>query len=67
MYGRLNRELSAEKGKRPGPKIKLDSVHESEIAERLDVLPRDVVDTADRWPAAKRAVRSAFVVVAEPV
>jgi hypothetical protein len=34
---------------------------------RLDVLPRDVVDTADGWPAAERAVWSALVVVAEPV
>ncbi len=34
---------------------------------RLDVLPRDVVDAADRWPAAERAVGSVLVVVAEPV
>ena len=36
-------------------------------AAGLDVLPRDVVDAADWWPAAERAVWSAFVVVAEPV
>jgi catechol 2,3-dioxygenase-like lactoylglutathione lyase family enzyme len=36
-------------------------------SERLDVLPRDVVDAADRCSAAERAVGSALVVVAEPV
>jgi hypothetical protein len=30
-------------------------------------LPRDVVDAADRWSAAERAVWSALVVVAQPV
>ena len=33
----------------------------------LDVLPREVVDTADRRSASERAVRSALVVVALPV
>ena len=37
------------------------------ICEELDVLPRDVVDTTDRWSAAERAVGSALVVVAQPV
>jgi hypothetical protein len=38
-----------------------------EIAERLAVLPREVVDTTDRRSAAERAVGSAAVVVVEPV
>src|SRR5207249_52943 len=33
----------------------------------LGVLPTDVVNTADRWPVADRAVRSPVVVGVEPV
>jgi len=41
--------------------------HDEKLRQRLAVLPRDVVDAADGWPAAERAVWSALVVVAEPV
>ena len=34
---------------------------------RLDVLPTDVPNAADRWVAFQRAVRSRLVVVVEPV
>jgi NADPH:quinone reductase-like Zn-dependent oxidoreductase len=49
------------------PSLPLQSRFHQYWVERLDVLPRDVVDTADGWPAAERAVWSALVVVAEPV
>ena len=52
---------STTSGPRCGPRWSRGS------SQALGVLPRDVVDAADGWSAAERAVRSALVVVAEPV
>src|SRR6266566_2578715 len=64
--GALARER-ADWAKVEGPDPKARPFSSSSGSPRLAVLPTDVVNAADRRPVSDRAVRSAPVVVLEPV